>query len=165
MATVRDWADAYLAQARADLEAVRLLGGRAPSVTAMLLQMTFEKLGKAALLRSSAVSLEWAKTTHAAASRMLLVMQRQRGLFAPMGGPQVWQDVLWTVATLERAHPQLAQGAPQLEYPWETPTGAIQWPARDLAIAAALSDPRRGFGARVARFASLLAERFDQIFP
>jgi hypothetical protein len=165
MATSRDWADAYLAQARADLEAVHLLGGRAPSVTAMLLQMVFEKFAKAALLRSSAVSLEWARTTHAAASRMLLVMQRQRGLLAPMGGPQVWQDVLSTVVSLERAHPQLAQGGPQLEYPWETPAGAIQWPARDLAIAAALGSPQRNLGTRVMRFAALLAERFDQIFP
>jgi hypothetical protein len=41
----------------------------------MLFQMTFEKLGKPALLRSSAVSLELAKTTHTAASHMLLVMQ------------------------------------------------------------------------------------------
>ncbi|HMJ10623.1 MAG TPA: hypothetical protein VK524_04405 [Polyangiaceae bacterium] len=101
----------------------------------------------------------------AAASRMLLVMQRQRSLLAPMGGPQVWQDVLWTVATLERAHPQLAAGGPQLEYPWEAPAGTIHWPARDLGIARAFGDPRRNLGTRVTRFTALLVERFDQIFP
>ena len=39
------------------------------------------------------------------------------------------------VARLERAQPQLAAGGPCLEYPWEDPTGAVLWPARDLAIA------------------------------
>ena len=68
MATMRDWADAYLAQAREDLEGARLVGGAAGSVFAMLLQMVFEKLAKAALLRSSTVTVQWARRTHAANS-------------------------------------------------------------------------------------------------
>jgi hypothetical protein len=44
MATPRDWADGYLAQARADLDGARLVDASVPSVFAMLLQMTFEKL-------------------------------------------------------------------------------------------------------------------------
>ena len=169
MATVREWADAYLAQARADLEGAWALGGTAPSVFAMLLQMVFEKLAKAALLRSGAVTVAWAQGTHAAASRMVMVMLRERGRIAPLGGPQAWQHVLSVVARLENAHPQVAArlgpGSPQLEYPWEAVGGAIQWPARDLAVAASLGTPRNNLGAHVLRFASLLAERFDQIFP
>ena len=169
MATVREWADAYLAQARADLEGASSLSGAAPSVFAMLLQMAFEKLAKAALLRSGAVTVAWAQGTHAAASRMVMVMLRERGRIAPLGGPHAWQHVLSVVGTLENSQPQvaarLAPGSPQLEYPWETVGGAIQWPARDLAIATSLGNPRNNLGAHVLRFASLLVERFDQIFP
>ena len=116
MATARDWADAYLAQAREDLEGARIVGARVPSVFAMLLQMVFEKLAKAALLRSAGVTVQRAASTHVAASRLMLVLQRQPGIMTPLGGPQVWRDVLETVPELERAHPQLAEGA-QLEYP------------------------------------------------
>ena len=56
MASERDWAEGFLVQARADLEAARILitqnfitVARA-SVFAMLLQMAFEKFAKAALL-------------------------------------------------------------------------------------------------------------------
>jgi hypothetical protein len=69
-ATPREWADAFLAQARVDLEAARLVEA-VPSVFAMVLQMTFEKLAKAALLRSGATALSTATTTHRAASRMI----------------------------------------------------------------------------------------------
>jgi len=165
MASVRDWADAYLAQARADLEGAKSLGGAAPSVFAMLLQMVFEKLAKAALLRSGSVTLSWALGTHGAASRMLQAMRRQRGLLDPMGGAQAWEDVLWVIDTLEKAHPQIARDGPQLEYPWESAAGDVQWPARDLGIAGALGNSSSNLATRVLRFAILLGKRFDQIFP
>lgn len=136
-----------------------------PSVFAMLLQMAFEKLAKAALLRSGAVDVGWASGTHRAASHMLRALRLQRGLMAPIGGPLVWQDVLWAVETLEQVHPALAQGGPHLEYPWEQPNGAIAWPARDLAIARSLGNPKSNLAGRVLQFASALAERFDRIFP
>ena len=168
-ATAREWADAYLAQARADLEGARVLSGTSPSVFAMVLQMVFEKLAKAALLRSGAVNVAWAQGTHAAASRMVLVMLRERARIAPLGGSPTWQHVLSIVITLEQAHPQVAArlspGSPQLEYPWVAVDGTVQWPARHLAIAASLGSPQNNLGARVLRFATLLAERFDHIFP
>lgn len=40
MAADREWADAYLAQARVDFGAARLAGTQVPSAFAMLLQMT-----------------------------------------------------------------------------------------------------------------------------
>jgi hypothetical protein len=85
MATTRDWADAYLAQARADLSSPRLVGAAEPSVFAMVMQMVFEKFAKAALLRSGAITLGWAEGSRRAASRMLAAMRLQRGLMDPIG--------------------------------------------------------------------------------
>jgi hypothetical protein len=48
------------------------------SVLAMLLQMVFEKLGKAALLRSGMLTVEKAQTTNQAAKRMLQGLSRPR---------------------------------------------------------------------------------------
>jgi len=166
MATDREWADAYLAQARADLEGGDAIGGIEPSTFAMLLQMVFEKLAKAALVRQGAVSLAWARGNHAAASRMVKAMRLQQGLLAPMGSTKNWHDVLWAIEALDQAHPQIAaNGRPQLEYPWESRSGAIRWPARDLPIAATFGNPGSNLGARVLRFARLLSRQLDPIFP
>lgn len=166
MATRGDWADAYLAQARADLRGARAVAAAGePSVLAMLLQMAFEKFAKAALLRSAQTAVEDARRTHRGASRMIHAMRRQRGLLAPLGGPWPWADVFGLVDALEQAHPALAQGGPMLEYPWEDAAGAVRWPARDLAVAVQLSDPAHNLGARALNFATLLGERFEQIFP
>jgi Fe-S-cluster formation regulator IscX/YfhJ len=97
---------------------------------------------------------------------MLLVLRRQRTLFALLGGAKVWEDVLWIVGALEAAHPQLAPPkAPQLEYPWEDANGGIQWPARDLQVAKALGDSSRGLAPRLLRFAELMDRQFDAMFP
>ncbi len=122
-------------------------------------------LAKAALLRQSAVSLDWARTSHGAASRMLLVLRRQRNTFGSIGGAKVWEDVLWIVAVLEAAHPQLApRQGPQLEYPWEDVHGNIRWPARDFQVAGALGDPTKNLAARVIRFAEQMGDHFDTMF-
>lgn len=169
MATARDWADAFRAQAAEDLRAAKALEGRAPSVLAMLLQMVFEKLGKAALLRSGQIALRQARRSHAAASRMLAVLKRDKARRSILGAgnPYAFKDVLPMVRALERAHPQLAEpGQPQLEYPWEAGPGAeIRWPARDLALARQLGGPRSLIGARLLKLASQLEQRFDQVFP
>lgn len=179
MATNRDWADAYLAQARADLVGAQLVGTNEPSVFAMLMQMVFEKFAKAALLRSGSITMEVASKTHKAASLMMKTMRLQRGLMAPMGGPHVWHRAFEVVDALERANPSevrrglrkagaeadvLARGAAQLEYPWETPAGQVQWPARDLDIVAKLGDPRNNLAAHLSAFASKLDRYFDAIF-
>ncbi len=132
----------------------------------MLCQMVFEKLAKAALLRQGAAPLDTVRRSHRAASRLLLVLRRQRGLFALLGGAKVWEDVLWVLSALEDAHPQLAPDhAPQLEYPWEDVHGTIKWPARDLQVARALGDAKRGLAPRVFRFAELMDQQFDAMFP
>jgi hypothetical protein len=166
VATDRDWALGYLEQARADLRGMTAMGSVSPSTLAMLCQMVFEKLAKAALLRQGAAPIDTVRRSHRAASRLLLVLRRQRGLFALLGGAKIWEDVLWIVEALEASHPQLAaEHAPQLEYPWEDVHGAIRWPARDLQVARALGDSRRGLAARVFKFAELMDRQFDVLFP
>lgn len=159
MASTSDWAAGYLAQARADLNAARILGAQEPSVLAMLLQMTFEKLAKAALLRSRAISIAKACSSHKAASQMMRVLKRQRR--GPTGD---WQQAFRVVTELEQAHPALAAGA-QLEYPWEGPGGEIRWPADHLSIAAELGSPKKRLGAQILQFARRLSDEFDQVFP
>jgi hypothetical protein len=132
----------------------------------MLLQMVFEKLAKAALLRTGAVHLVAVQRSHRAASRMISVLRLQRGILEPLGGSPAWQDVFWVVEALESAHPQLAEpSSPILEYPWQDQVGTVKWPERDLAIAARLGDPSNNLGPRVLRFAALLSDRFDAVFP
>lgn len=167
MATDRDCADAYLAQARIYFRAARLAGTQVSSTFAMLLQMAFEKFGKAALLRSGSIVLVTAKTSHEAASRMVAAMRLQKGLMVSMGGPHVWHAAFEVVEALENARPQIAgraTGTPQLEYPWETAAGVIQWPERDLAIAAKLANPRSNLATHLRDFATKLDHHFDVIF-
>jgi hypothetical protein len=169
VATDREWADGFLAQARADLAAADCVAasGAASSTLAMLLQMGFEKPAKAALLRTRSASLDFVTGTHATAGRVLLILRRERRRFEPLGGVKAWGDVLWFIEELERAHPQLKPGRAEakLELPWENVDGAIQWPERDLAVAKSLGDPRSVLKHRVLRFAALFAARFDQLFP
>jgi hypothetical protein len=169
VATEREWAHGYLAQALADLEAARAVAGSgvAPSSLAMLLQMVFEKLAKAALLRMRSVSVEDATSTHATAGRLLRTLRRERRRFSPLGGEKSWADVLSLVEELERLQPQLARSEfhPKLEFPWLTRNGDIQWPEDHLAVARRLRNPQNNFKTRVLKFAGLLASQFDQLFP
>lgn len=166
MATDREWATGYFEQASADLIGVKAVGSASPSAAAMLWQMVFEKFAKAALLRQGSVPRSTVTTSHKAASRMLRSLRRQKRAFASLGGARVWEDVLWVIDALEAAHPQLAPPeGPQLEYPWENVRGDIQWPARDLHVARALGDPKRGLAPRLLRFAELLGQQFDALFP
>ena len=166
MSTPREWAAGYQAQATADMAAARLVQGHEPSVLAMLLQMVFEKLGKAALLRSNQMSVAAATSSHAAATRMVQLLAQNRRACDRLGwkAEVLKQHVAPIVQRLERAQPQLAAGGPCLEYPWEDPAGAIRWPARDLDLATEFG-PRRSSGRLVFRFSSELCSRFDAVFP
>jgi hypothetical protein len=77
VASDREWADAFLAQGGADLAAADAVAtsGLAPSSLAMLLQMAFEKLAKAALLRMRSASLDDVTSTHATAGRLLKILR------------------------------------------------------------------------------------------
>src|SRR5450432_740998 len=90
MATEREWAAGYLAQARADLAGAKLVGAVQPSVFAILMQMAFEKFAKAALLRSGSITLASARSSHRAATLMVAAMKLQRDLIKPIGGRYLW---------------------------------------------------------------------------
>ena len=77
-------ANGFLAQARVDLQAAEVVAasGLATSTLAMLLQMVFEKLAKAALLRMRSISVAHATSTHATAGRLLRTLQHERRRFA-----------------------------------------------------------------------------------
>lgn len=166
MATSRDWAIGYYRQAAADTRAARILLGVEPSVAAMLLQMALEKLGKAALLRSGQITVERARSTHAAAGNMVQQLGRNPRACARLGyhPAAVRYHLAPLVDRLERSHPSFALGGPHLEYPWETPAGEIQWPAQHLDVARAFR-PRGSYGAKLLIFAEQLRDRFDEVFP
>jgi hypothetical protein len=146
MATPREWANGYLSQAREDLKGAAAVSGQAPSVFGMLLQMTFEKMAKAALLRSKQMTIGGAQSTHAAAGRMVHVLRLNRRILRELGdgNEYAWKEVFPLVTELERAHPKhAAADAPKLEYPWEdAATRDIRWPARDLPVARRFGDPQ-----------------------
>ena len=168
-ATTHAWSAGYLEQARADLRAAEaVLGaGVAPSAFAMLLQMVFEKLAKAALLRSGAVSVGYASSSHRAASQLVAVLKRNRLALDLFGSPFAWDAAAQLIQELERVHPSVAKahGGPQLEYPWETPEGDVHWPEQDLPVALRLGASTSTIAIRVLTFAKTLASHFDAIFP
>ncbi len=168
MASDRDWADAYLAQASEDLKAAQLIAGNTPSVLCMLLQMVLEKTAKAALLRSGQIPLRQAVSSHGAASRLVAMLKRNQRYLVALGDgdPYRWKEVLPLVYELERAQPQLAQNGPKLEYPWVDATDdSIRWPARDLPIAQRMTDPRDQSGARLLKLAARLVQQCATLFP
>ena len=165
-ATAHEWAMGYLRQAEADIRAAGILQGEEPSVTAMLLQMALEKLGKAALLRSGQITIERARSSHAAASSMVQQLARNPRAYRRLGyKPDV---VRWTLAplvdSLERCHPTRTPGGPHLEYPWQASSGEIQWPAKHLEVVKAFR-PTSTSVSRLYAFVETLSNRFDQVFP
>lgn len=158
------WSNALLTQAREDLRAVEVLAGdaRAPaSVIAMLLQMVFEKLAKAALARTDVPCFIANRTSHVAASRLVSAIKNQSHY---LDLRYAWKDVLPMVQALERAHPALARGGPHLEYPWEEGEG-MGLPSTHLPVVKQLADPMDTKGPRLLRFARELSDRFDEFFP
>lgn len=159
MATPAEWADAYLAQARADLEAARDCG--VPSVRAMLMQMTLEKFAKAALLRSGMWSIQAARATHVAAVPMMRqLLHRRTCKKLGWNHADVRKRLLPIVDELERAHPQSDPALPCLEYPWLGSDDQVRWPEEHLAIVRRFR-ARSGDAARLLQFLGALDSKFD----
>jgi hypothetical protein len=156
------WSSALLRQAREDLTAAELLAGCGgpASVTAMLLQMVFEKLAKAALARTDIQAFHAHRTSHVAASRLVNII-KNHGKYIRLNYD--WRDVLPMVQALERAHPAVAKRGPHLEYPWEA-GGEVALPSTHLSIVAQIADPRDLKTAKLFRFARELSKRFDELF-
>jgi len=166
MASNREWAEAYLEQAREDLKAAQIGRINAPSDFCMLMQMTFEKAAKAALLRKGTIRLEKAVSSHSGASKLVKILKTNREYLplADMGKPYLWKDILPLLTELERSQPSLAgKGQPSLEYPWENSEGTVCWPARDFPMIARLkSSPQ--IAPRLLKFASLLISDISRGF-
>jgi hypothetical protein len=158
----RLWSSALRHQADEDLLAVELLAGSGgpASVLAMLLQMVFEKLAKAALARTDIHAFHACRTSHVAASRLISSIKNQAKYTELKYN---WGDVLPLVQELERAHPALAKRGPHLEYPWEAGS-EMGLPSTHLSIVKQLSDPRDLKAAKLVRFAREMTDRFEELF-
>jgi hypothetical protein len=145
------WTAAFVEQAEADLQVVRQValqprGQLGRSTVAMLLQMVFEKLAKAAL----AMNGQPPRRTHKA-------VQYLGALFPRRGrrDPELYakfQSQLPLLLELEASNPAVVEAeaqtngveAPQLEYPWADPTAptGVRTPEGSLPVAKRLASPR-----------------------
>lgn len=159
----RLWSDALLQQARDDLDAAEALAAaKAPASSfAMLLQMVFEKLAKAALARTDVPCFIANRTSHVSASRLVSMIKNHNDFLQLRYN---WKDVLPLVQALERAHPALAKKGPHLEYPWEAGE-EMGLPSTHVDVVRQLADPLAPKGPRLLRFARELSNRFDEFFP
>ena len=168
MATALDWAEAYREQAGADLRAATQ--AIEPSALAMLLQLAYEKVAKAALLRARMSTIQAAQTTHLAASTMMAVLAGSRRKCIQLGIDRFYlQYTLCPMVTeLEGLHPALvrARGSmgPWLEYPWEDPNQDIRWPARDLPGLNGFRPQHGGRAVVLANTCNAIIQRVNQIF-
>ncbi len=161
------WTRALLHQAREDLAAAeRLATPSKPgdpsceSIVCMLLQMTFEKIGKAQLARSARDAFIRHRMSHATASKLLEALKSAK---LPQFG-QKFKSVLPFVKALERAHPALTKHGPHLEYPWEDGTN-VATPSK-LQVVRDIFDPLAPHRLRnLIQLANALIRDFDDLFP
>ena len=165
-----DWAAAYVAQAREDLEAAKRLQGRHASVLAMLLQMVFEKLSKAALLYGKKVTVDDVQRSHTTAVSLMAIFRRHPNLLDLFPGKhqRKWLSTITLVEALSKLHPSLVDHGPQLEYPWELEDGTVQSPVNDLTpnLRSLWKSPEEELKrlADLFTFATVLAENAERLF-
>lgn len=109
--SLRDWAQPFVDLAAADLAAARAcvgVGG-CSATFCMLLQMTFEKLGKAAIARRTPLTAGLLEPPHShqTASRLIELLLRSPGGAAVAPSPAVRAAVV----DLENAHPDVASAS------------------------------------------------------
>lgn len=121
----KEWVDALRKQAQRDLDAAMLLGSKDHAgACTMLLQMTFEKLAKAALAKTEPHGFRAHRRSHAVASKFLQTLHRVVDT--------KWRSPLRLAKSITNAHPALAKDGPHLEYPWEgAESAATRRPSRD----------------------------------
>ncbi|MCX7048174.1 MAG: hypothetical protein NTX50_22160 [Candidatus Sumerlaeota bacterium] len=164
--TARDWAIPFMEQAREDLHAAWVVqaSGQSASTLCMLLQMVFEKIGKAYYARAGTLST----SSHAIASHLINVMRRH-----PTGVAlfRSHTNAIAFVSQLESAHPQVAGNHrtppwPQLEYPWRDVTDTtVLYPKTDLPLVQRVYDPRDRIAVDCLRFACALEKQMTTIVP
>jgi hypothetical protein len=166
-APLRDWSDAFRAQAANDLRAVEVLlaapedhdEDRPWSTVAMLFQMVFEKIAKAALALTDRGAFEASMGAHASASRFIKVIGNN-GQYT--GLRKEGKELFRWVRELERAHPALSKSGGHLEYPWEEGE-TVKRPSQ-LWLVTELGDPTKLLAPKLAKFARKLLNDFDRLF-
>ena len=170
MANESAWADAYHEQSKEDLEAAKYIGkeGIAPSVFCMLMQMFYEKMAKAALLKSGYMLVDNAIGSHKGALTLIAILERMRKKRPELNNisEREWNIVCKNIEELESLQPSFAKekGKQKLEYPWEDFGGNIKWPSAHLDIVERMQNPRYKIKDHLLAFAGLLSENFDSLF-
>lgn len=103
----------------------------------MLLQMAFEKIAKAALLRNGQWGVERTQATHRGATHMVnLLANKAYASKTTFSVGTIRHEFLPLVRELEELNPAVARQSgrqgPWLEYPWETPEPRVAVPCEDL---------------------------------
>jgi hypothetical protein len=163
------WANAYLEQARSDWDTYRVITENVCATCQELhyLQMTAEKLSKAALLRSRTTSPDDLRRTHRAFVNFLRFAARNPNLqrTLSMHGRQLRsyiQGILPIADRIERLAPALAQNGPNAEYPWEVPSGEVTAPASYTFPVT--EELRRPEGRRLLKLTATILEGFEGFF-
>ena len=132
------WSKAYLKQARSDWKTYEIVTRNACEACHGLhyLQMTTEKLGKAALLESGN-KIEDVKTTHIAFVRFLQVIARNPNIqkSLQMNARQLKEhidEILPLAHKIQSLCPAHSNNGPNAEYPWQLATGEVKWPAQHV---------------------------------
>ena len=163
------WAEAYLEQARSDWqlwESIRKQ--KVPSCHVLHhLQVTCEKLGKAFLIAGKTMTPQQASASHLAFRRFLQVASRNRTLRSMLKMTPVQlrahiKTLLPLADEIELITPALAQGGPNVEYPWEGPDKQIYSPVYfEFPVFDNIQQPT---GANLIKLIDLVLQNFYHIF-
>jgi len=163
------WDNAYFEQAQSDWDTYQMIANNACPACHELhyLQMTTEKLGKAALLRSG-IPFAHVRGTHRAFVRFLQIASRNSRLQRAFHmNARQWRayirGILPLAEQIQRLAPALAADGPNAEYPWQDPaTGQVMTPASyNFPVAQNLRGPN---GHKLLRLIHILFNQFDKFF-
>lgn len=146
----KDWGQAFLGQARCDLAGAGLVGTTEPHTMCVMMQMGFEKLGKAFRCRFEE-PFDYRKLQRSHRSAYAMTAALAGGTW--IGKTQVpgtltdgARQHLALVRQLEALQPanakKQARDFGQLEYPWQDASGKVLFPAKHLQFLKEVSDPR-----------------------
>lgn len=163
------WAKAFLEQARSDWQMWQIVHDQElPDCHALhYLQMTCEKLGKAFLIAGETITPQKASTSHLAFKRFLQIASRNHTLRTMLKMTQIQlrahiNSLLPLADEIERLTPALAQGGPNVEYPWQSPDGQIHIPVYfEYPV---FNELRRPSGANLIKMVDLIQKNFYHLF-
>ncbi len=141
----------------------------------MLLQMVFEKLGKAVELRSphrkhTISELLSGHNVFDNKFKVLDSLPRHNNLFATnylgQGDGAELQKIWVHVQDLAKLHPTRFGGDPKLEYPWEDPSSdTIKTPCQNLPFVRHFSHNTNGVRTKLIKLAEELVNHFSTLYP